>query len=127
MASLTWDTLLGDGSQLLDKGSQLLGDGSCCSVIHHGGWTMSLTTRCYSHLLGRAQDDIAQWVQGARGLAVGGTTPGTHSRPHGLRPQGRPSPQDEALRGTTLLGVSRKTSGRYHEDTMRYVRIRMIP
>ena len=31
---------------------------------------------------------------------VGGMTPDTHGRPHGLRPQGRPSPQDEALWGT---------------------------
>ena len=58
---------------------------------------------------------------------VGGTTPDTHGRPHGLRPQGRPNPQDEALRGTTLLGVSRKAPGRYPEDTTRSVRIRMIP
>ena len=35
---------------------------------------------------------------------MGGTTPDTHGRPHGLRPQGRPSPQDVALWGTTLLG-----------------------
>ena len=29
-------------------------------------------------------------------------------RPHGLRPQGWPSPQDEALRGTAMLGTSCK-------------------
>ena len=46
---------------------------------------------------------------------VGGTTPDTHDRPHGLRPQGWPSPQDEALRGTALLGASRKAPGRYYE------------
>ena len=63
----------------------------------------------------------------AHGLAVGGTTPDTHGRPHGLRPQGWPSLQDEALRGTTLLGASRKTLGRYPEDTTRSVRIRSIP
>ena len=45
--------------------------------------------------------------------SVGGTTPDTHGRPHGLRPQGRPSPQDEALWGMTLLDVSCKTPGRY--------------
>ena len=61
------------------------------------------------HLLRHVQDDVAQRVQGAWGLAVGDTTPDTHDRPHGLRPQGRPSPQDEALRDTILLGASRKT------------------
>ena len=60
-------------------------------------------------------------------VAVGGTTPDTHGRPHGLCPQGWPSPQDEALHGTTLLSASRKTSGRYPEDTTRSVRICMIP
>ena len=61
------------------------------------------------------------------GTSCGGMTPDAHGRPHGLRPQGRPSPQDEALRGTTLLGASRMTPGRYPEDTTRSVRIRMIP
>ena len=56
-----------------------------------------------------------------------GTTPDTHGGPYGLRPQGRSSPQDEALRGTTLLGASRKTLGRYSEDATRSVRICMIP
>ena len=88
---------------------------------------MSLTARRYSHLLGQAQDGVALRVQGVRGLAMGGMTPDTHDRPHGLRPQGRPSPQDEALRGMTLVGAFRKTSGRYPEDTTRSVRIRMIP
>ena len=112
----------------------LLGDGSCCSATahncsatHHGGRTMSLTARLCSHLLGQAQDGVAQRIQGARGLAVGGTTPDTHGRPYGLRSQGRPSPQDEALQGMTLLGVSRKTPGRYPEDTTRSVRICSIP
>ena len=64
----------------------LLGDGSRSSAVQHGGWTMSLTARRYSHLLGQAQDDVAQRVQCARGLAVGCTTPDTHGRPHGLHP-----------------------------------------
>ena len=42
-----------------------------CSATRHGGRTMSLTARLYSHLLGQAQDGVAQWVQGARGLAWG--------------------------------------------------------
>ena len=58
---------------------------------------------------------------------VGGTTPDTHGRPHGLRLQGRPSPREEALRGTILLGASRKTWGGYPEDVTRSVRIRTIP
>ena len=94
-----------------------------CSATHHGGRTTGLTARLCSHLLGQAQDGVAQRVQGVRGLAVGGTTPDTHGRPHGLLPQGWPSPQDEALQGTALLGASRKTPGRYPEDTMRSVRI----
>ena len=58
---------------------------------------MSSTAWLSSHLLGQAQDGVALWVQGARGLAVWGMTPDTHDRPHGLRPQGRPSLEDEAL------------------------------
>ena len=57
-----------------------------CLATHHGGRTMSLTARLCSHLLGQTQDGVAQRIQGARGLAVGGTTPDTHDRPHGLRP-----------------------------------------
>ena len=109
-ATQRWITLLGN-----------------CSTTHHGGRTMSLTAWFCSHLLGQAQDGVAQRVQGAQGLAMGDTTPDTHSRPHGLRPQGRPSPQDDALRATTLLGGSCKTSGRYPKDTTRSVRICMIP
>ena len=113
-----WFTLLGDRSRCSVTGHAarqrftLLSDGSRCSTIQHGGWTMSLTARRYSHLLGRAQDDVAQRVQGAWGLAV---------------PQGWPSPQDEALRGMTLLGTSLKTPGRYPKVTTRFVRICMIP
>ena len=112
----------------------LLGDGSHCSATAHncsatqyGGRTMSLIAWLCSHLLGKGQDGVAQRVQGARGLAVGGMTPDTHGRLHGLCPQGRPSPRDEALRGMGLLGASRKTSGGYPEDTARSVRICMIP
>ena len=87
-----WFTVLGDRSRCSAIGYAarqrftLLGDGSCSSAVQHGGWTMSLTARRYSHLLGQAQDDVAQWVQGARGLAMGGMTPDTHGRPHGLCP-----------------------------------------
>ena len=115
-----WFTLLGDGSHC----SAMVHN---CSATQYGGRTMSLTARFCSHLLRQAQDGIAQWIQGTRGLAMGGTTLDTHSRPHELRPQGQPSPQDEALWGMTLLGASCKTLGKYPKDTMRSIRIRMIP
>ena len=57
-----------------------------CSATHYGGWTMSLTARLCSNLLEQAQDGVVQRIQGARGLAVGGTTLDTHDRPHGLCP-----------------------------------------
>ena len=124
-----WQDVLGLHCSATDHAARqrftLLGDGTrCsatahnCSATHHGGRTMSLAAQLCSHLLRQAQDSVAQWVQGARGLAVGGTTLDTHDRPHGLRPQGRPSPQDEALWGTTLLGVSR----RHWEDILKILR-----
>ena len=48
----------------------------------------------------------------------GGTALDTHGRPHGLCPQGWPSPQDEALRDTILLGAFRKT----WEDILKMLR-----
>ena len=107
--------------------SSLLTTARYCSATRHGGWTVSLTARLCSHLLRQAQDGVAKRIQGTQGLAMGGTTSDTHSRPHGLCPQGWPSPQDDALRGTTLLGGFLKTSGGYPEDTTRSVRICMIP
>ena len=71
MASLTWDTLLSDGSQLLGDGSHYSATVRNCSATHHSGWTMSLIAWLCSHLLGQAQDGVAQRMQGARGLAVG--------------------------------------------------------
>ena len=38
-----------------------------------------------------------------------------------------PSPLDDALWGMTLLGGFHKASGGYPEDTMRSIRIHMIP
>ena len=132
-AALQRFTLLDDGSLCSATGRvalqrfALLGIGSRCSTVKHGGWTIGLTAWHHLQLPGQAQGGVAQRVQGAWGLAVGCTTPDTHGRPHGLRLQGWPSPQDEALRGTTLLGASRKTPERYPEDTTRSIRIRMIP
>ena len=115
-----WFTLLGGGTRCSTTAHN-------CSITHHGGWIMSLTDRLCSHLLRQAQDGVAKRIQGTQGLAMGGMTSDTHGRPHGLRPQGRPSPQDEALRGTILVGAFRKTSRRYPKDTARSVRICMIP
>ena len=56
-----------------------------CSATQYGGRTMSLTAWLCSHLLGQAEDSVAQQIQGAQGLAVGGTTLDTHDRLHGLR------------------------------------------
>ena len=70
------------GKLMLGRTIKLVG---YCSVTHYGGRTMSLTARLCLHLLGQAQDGIVQWIQGARGLAVEGTTPDTHGRLHGLR------------------------------------------
>ena len=106
-------TLLGDSSQLLSNSSWWSDHESDCSALFTPAWTSS-RRRCTMDAR-RSRTNY------------GGMTLDTHGRPHGLCPQGRPSPQDEALRGTTLLGASRKTPGRYPEDTMRSVRIRMIP
>ena len=90
LAARRWFTLLGDGSRCSAMAHN-------CLATHHGAQTMSLTTWLCSLLLEQAQDGIAQRIQDARRLAIGGTTPNTDGRPHGLRPQGRPSPQDESL------------------------------
>ena len=58
---------------------------------------------------------------------VRGTTLDIHGRPYELRLQGRPNPREGALRGTILLGASRKAWGGYPKDVTRSVRIRMIP
>ena len=108
-----WSALLGNCSQLLDNSSRWSDHEFYCSALFapartSAKWHCTTGTRC-------------------SGTSCGGMTPDTHGRPHGLHPQGRPSPQDEALRGTTLLGASRKTPKRYPKDTTRSVRIRMIP
>ena len=48
-------------------------------------------------VLGQAQDGISQWQQGARGLAVVGTTSDTHGKLHGLRPPGVVQPTRRSL------------------------------
>jgi len=58
---------------------------------------------------------------------VGGTTPDTHGRSHGLCLQGRSSPQEGALRGTILFGDPRKARRGYPKDVTRSDRIYTIP
>ena len=108
-----WFTLLDDGSQLLGNSSRWSNHEFDCSAL------FAPTRTCSRR---HCTTDTRH-----SGTSYGGTTLDTHGRPHGLRPQGRPSPQDEALRGTTLLGASRKTPGRHLKDTTRFVRIHMIP
>ena len=61
-------------------------------------------------------------------MGVWGVRPRIPTTDHmGFGPQGWPNPQDKALQGTTLLGVSRKTPRRYPEDTTRSIRKHMIP
>ena len=92
-AAQLWFTLLGDSTRSLATAHN-------CSATHHGGRTMSLTAWLRSHLLGQAQDGVAQRIQGARGLAMGGTTSDTHGRPHGPHHQRWPSSQDQGVHGT---------------------------
>ena len=115
-----WFTLLGDGSQLLGDGSHLLGNSSRwsdhefdCSALFapaqtSSRWHCTTGTRC-------------------SGTSCGGMTPDTHGRPHGLRLQRQSSPREGALRGTILLGASRKAWGGYPKDVTRSIRIRTIP
>ena len=84
----------------------LLGDGSRCSATahnwsatHHGGRTMSLTAQFCPHLLGQAQDGVAQRVQGARGLAVGGYDPGYPRQTTWATPSGAAQPTRQSLTG----------------------------
>ena len=76
-----------------------------------------------SQLLGQAQDDVAQRIQGARGLAVGGTPTDTHDRLHGLRSQGWSSPQDEALRSTARPARHREDIMKIRRNLLGYVTI----
>ena len=93
-----WLTLLGDGSHCSATVHN-------CSTTHHGGRTMSLTARLCSHLLGQAQDGVAQRIQGARGLAVGDMTPGIHKTRHGPHHQRWPNPQDQDVHGAARRDI----------------------
>ena len=76
---------------LLENSTRCLATAHNCSATQHSGRTMSSTAHLCSHLLGQAQDGVTQRVHGAWGLAMGCMTMDTHGRPHGLRPQGRPT------------------------------------
>ena len=100
---------------------------SNCSTTHHSGRIMSFTARLCLHLLGQAQDSVAQWIQGARGLAVGGTTPDTHGRLHGLAARCGPAHKTKAYGARYCSACTARYQGRYPEDATRSVRICSIP
>ena len=52
-----------------------------------------------SHLLGKSQDGVAQWVQGTRGLAMGGHDPGYPRQITWVAPLGAASPKKRSLAG----------------------------
>ena len=81
------------------------------------------TIPSYLHMISSSKKPTSDFILV---VTVGSMTPDTHGRPHGLRLQGRPSPREGALRGTILLGDSRKARGGYPEDVTRSDRIRMI-
>jgi len=58
---------------------------------------VSKTDRLHVKLLGLDQDGIAKQIQGARGLAMGDMTPGTHKTRHGPHHQRWSSPQDQGV------------------------------
>ena len=60
--------------------------------LHLASHLGMLDEPCEGHDIGTEPEDSVWWT-------VGGMTPDTHGRPHGLRPQGRPSTQDETLQG----------------------------
>ena len=135
-----WFMLLGNDScysariHAARRWFMLLGDGTRCSSIahnysttHHGDWTMSWTARLWFAPARTSSKRCCTTGTRRSGTSCGGYDPGYPWRTTWAAPQGRPSPQDEALRGMTLLGASLNTQGRYPEDTMRSVRIRMIP
>ena len=64
---------------------------------------MSLTARLCLHLLGQAQDGVAQRIQGAQGLAVGGYDPGYPLQTPWAAPLGvvQPTRRRLAVHGTT--------------------------
>jgi len=97
-----WQAILGSRCSMTIHAARqrftLLGEGSRCSAMahncsttHYGDRTLSLTAWLRSHLLGQAQDGIAQRIQGAQGLAVG-VRPRIPTADHmGCAPRGGPA------------------------------------
>ena len=87
-----WQVVFGSHcSAVVRAARQLLATAHNCSITHHGGWIMSFTARLCSHLLGQAQNGVAQRVQGAWGLAMG-VGPQIPMADHmGYAPRGRPA------------------------------------
>ena len=105
---------------LLDDGSQLLGDSLWWSDYEPNCLTLFTPARTSSRR--HCTTDTRR-----SGTSCGGYDPRYPWQTTWAAPPGVPSPQDEALQGMTLLGVSRKTPERYPKDTTRSVRIHMIP
>ena len=111
-AARRWFTLLGDGSHCLAMVHN-------CLATHHGGRTMSLTARLCSHLLGQAQDGVAQWVQGARGPAVGGVRPWIPMADHmGCAPRGGPAHKKKPCEAQ----LCSTPSARHQKDILKIIR-----
>ena len=98
--------------KLVGYGSQLLGDSLGWSDYESDCSALFTPARISSRRRCTADKRRSK-------TSCGGATPDTHGRLHGLRSQGRSSPQDEVLRCTALLGMHRKTSRvisrRYYE------------
>ncbi len=89
-------------------------------------WTGRITSQAgllQVSLLWNAQDGVAQWIQGAWGLAVEGITPGTHSKAHGPAHQEWPNPVPEDPWRTAALGGARRAPQVYHKAISRYIGI----
>ena len=131
MASRAWVMLLGYGTRcsvivhaarlrfvLLGDSTRCSATAHNCSATHHGGRTMSLTARLCLHLLGQAQDGVAQRVQGARRLAMG-VQPRIPTVDHmGCAPRGGPAHK------TKSCGARRCSAppARHREDILKILR-----
>ena len=132
MASHTWVILLGYGSRCsamvhaARRRFTLLGN--CSQLLDNSSWWSEHEFDCLALFTLARISSRWRCTTGTRcsGTSCGGYDPRYPWQTTWVRPQRWPSPQDEALRGTILVGAFRKTSRRYPEDTTRYVRICMI-
>ena len=73
---------------------------------------VSKTDRLRVKLLGLDQDGVAKRIQGIRGLAVGDMTSDIDRTKYEPHHQRWPSPQDQGVRCSALVGVHRKAKRR---------------